>query len=222
MATLDAKLLSSLANVVEGDLARRFDNIKEQALIKGESTRGRQALWLFHGHFSTHIHLGAVYAPEDLMSVRMKNDDLRTLLTNSDSTLAGFEQTPDKDVLQTYFHMNVKRFKPFEPNLNVYGRSAVGSNERSYEWLCVEASQYLERRILEKLRDATRNRLASKEGIGAAALDTKMSCYTFQRGQCKKRQTCRYLHEKDPKGKEKGKGQGKEKGKKKGKSRKER
>ena len=67
MATLDAKLLSSPTNVVEGDLARRLDNIKERALMKGGSTRGRQALWLFHDHFSTHIHLGAVYALEDVM-----------------------------------------------------------------------------------------------------------------------------------------------------------
>ena len=62
MATLDAKLLSSLTNVAEGDLARKLDNVKEAALVGGTSTRGRQALWLFHDHFSTHVHLGAIYA----------------------------------------------------------------------------------------------------------------------------------------------------------------
>ena len=215
MATLDAKLLSSLTNIVEGDLARRLDNIKERALMKGESTRGRQALWLFHDHFSTHIHLGAVYALEDLMSVRMKNDDLKTFISNWDSVLAGLQKHPDKDVLQTYFHMNIKRFKPMEHDLNVYERSAIGSQEGSYEWLYEKANQYLERRRLEKMRDATRNRLAGRDGTGAPAPEAKLYCYAFQRGECKKGQSCPFLHEKDPKGKGKGRGKGKDKGKRK-------
>ena len=213
MATLDAKLLSSLTNIAEGDLARKLDNVKEAALVGGTSTRGRQALWLFHDHFSTHVHLGAIYALEDLMSVRMRNDDLQSFVTNWDSVLAGLQKPPADDVLETYFHLNIKRFRPLEHDLNIYERAPIGSTERSYKWLYERATQYLERRRLEKMRDATRNKLAGKGGKATPGIEKKQYCFAFQRGECKKGQSCPFLHEKAPqptKGKpKKGKGKGK-------------
>ena len=51
--TLDAKLMSSLTNICEGDFARQLDIFKEEQAKSGTPARGRQALLMIHKHFST-------------------------------------------------------------------------------------------------------------------------------------------------------------------------
>ena len=43
------------------------------------------------------------------MSVKMRNDDLQSFVTNWDSVLAGLQKPPADDVLETYFHLNIVR-----------------------------------------------------------------------------------------------------------------
>ena len=59
--TLDAKLMSSLTNICEGDFARQLDIFKEEHAKSGTPARGRQALLMIHKHFSTSRKHGAVY-----------------------------------------------------------------------------------------------------------------------------------------------------------------
>ena len=58
-ATLDAKLLSALTNIITGDFARKVDTFKETEATAGRIVRGRQVLFMLHDHFSTNIKHGA-------------------------------------------------------------------------------------------------------------------------------------------------------------------
>ena len=110
--TLDAKLMSSLTNICEGDIARQLDIFKEEQAKSGTPARGRQALLMIHKNFSTSRKHGAVYDIEDLMAVTLVNDDLRGFITRWDAVIAGMTSEPDMMWKQAYFHNAIKNFKP--------------------------------------------------------------------------------------------------------------
>ena len=56
-ATLDAKLLSALTNIITGDFARKVDTFKETEANEGRIVRGRQVLFMLHDHFSTNMNM---------------------------------------------------------------------------------------------------------------------------------------------------------------------
>ena len=206
-ATLDAKLLASLTNCAEGDLGRQIATFKELRAREDKNVKGRHLLLRFHEYFATSIKHGAIYGLEDLMSVKMVNDDLKGFINKWDSVLAGMKKEPENSVLEAYFHLAVKRFKPLEHDLALYDRAADGSKERTYDFLITAARAYLERRRLEKMRDATKRSLGSKDTTMPAPEEKKGICYEFQKtGKCKRGSSCPYKHEK---GREKSKGKGK-------------
>ena len=63
----DAKILSGLTNVLEGDFARQTDTFKETEAHAGRLVRGRQLLLRLHSHFATNALHGSVYDMEGLM-----------------------------------------------------------------------------------------------------------------------------------------------------------
>ena len=166
-ATLDAKLLASLTNCAEGDLGRQIATFKE--------LRAREDK--IHEYFATSIKHGAIYGLEDLMSVKMVNDDLKGFINKWDSVLAGMKKEPENSVLEAYFRLAVKRFKPLEHDLALYDRAADGSKERSYDFLITAARAYLERRRLEKMRDATKRSLGAKDTATPAPDEKKGVCF---------------------------------------------
>ena len=206
-ATLDAKLLASLTNCAEGDLGRQIATFKELRAREEKPVKGRHLLLRFHEYFATSIRRGAIYGLEDLMSVKMVNDDLKGFINKWDSVLAGMKKEPENNVLEAYFHLAVKRFKPLEHDLALYDRAAEGSKERSYDFLITAARAYLERKRLEKTRDATKRFLGAKDVALPAPDDKTGVCFDCQKtGKCKRGSSCPYKHEK---GREKSKGKGK-------------
>ena len=207
-ATLDAKLLASLTNCAEGDLGRQIATFKELRAREEKPVKGRHLLLRFHEYFATSIRHGAIYGLEDLMSVKMVNDDLKGFINKWDSVLAGMKKEPENNVLEAYFHLAVKRFKPLEHDLALYDRAAEGSKERSYDFLITAARAYLERKRLEKMRDATKRSLGAKDVVVPAPEDKKGVCFDYQKtGKCKRGSSCPYKHEK---GRDKSKGKGKD------------
>eukprot|EP00435_Cladocopium_sp_Y103_P014500 s5070_g3.t1 len=81
-ATLDAKLLSALTNIITGDFGRKVDTFKETEATAGRIVRGRQVLFMLHDHFSTNIKHGATYALQDLFSVQLRGDNLKSFISN--------------------------------------------------------------------------------------------------------------------------------------------
>ena len=219
--TLDAKLMSSLTNICEGDFARQLDIFKEEQAKSGTPARGRQALLMIHKHFSTSRKHGAVYDIEDLMAVTLVNDDLRGFITRWDAVIAGMTSEPDMMWKQAYFHNAIKTFKPLSHDLAVYDRTPEGEPNRSYEFLMKAARDYLERRRLEKMRQATKKSVSGKRDATPAPTRPSSAgkgpgiCYDFQAGKCTRGKDCRYKHEKVDKGKgggKKGKSRSKSRG----------
>ena len=96
-ATLDAKLLSSLTNILVGEFARKVDTFKDTEAANGHYGRGRQVLFMMHEYFSANMKHGATYALQDLLSVTLKNDNLKTFLSNWDilgPSDCGYHQNP--------------------------------------------------------------------------------------------------------------------------------
>ena len=214
-ATLDAKLMSALTNVIDGDLSRQLDIFKENEAKKGIHAKGRQALWMIHKHFSTSQKHGAIYDLEDLMAVQMVNDDLKGFVSRWDAVIAGMREDPGTRWKEAYFHNAVKRFKPLEHDLAIYDRAPEGDAHRTYDFLIKSARDYLERKRLEKMRNANKRAISGKTRDAAAAPPRASTpgggqvgiCFDFQKGKCTRGDNCKYRHEK-VKGGEKGKGKG--------------
>ena len=208
--TLDAKLLASLTNCAEGDLGRQIATFKELQARENKPVKGRQVLLKFHEYFATSIKHGAIYDLEDLASVKLVNDDLKSFISKWDSVLAGMKREPEQSVLEAYFHMAIKNFRPLTHDLVLYDRAAEGSKEKTYDFLIARA--YLERKRLDKMRDATKRSLGGKDPVAPAKLDKKGVCFEFQKtGKCKRGSSCPFKHEK-PREDSKGKGKGKSRG----------
>jgi hypothetical protein len=132
--TLDAKLMSSLTSICEGDFARQLDIFKEEQARAGTHARGRQALLMIHKRFGTSRKYGAVYDIEDLMAVTLVNADLRGFITRWDAVIAGMTSEPGTMWKQAYFHNAIKN-KPLSHDPAVYDRTPEGEPNRSYEFL---------------------------------------------------------------------------------------
>ena len=123
---------------------------------------------MIHKHFSTSRKHGAVYDIEDLMAVTLVNDDLRGFITRWDAVIAGMTSEPDTMWKQAYFHNAIKNFKPLSHDLAVYDRTPEGEPNRPYEFLMKAARDYLERKRLEKMRQATKKSLSGKREAAPA------------------------------------------------------
>eukprot|EP00435_Cladocopium_sp_Y103_P015395 s2424_g3.t1 len=128
-STLDAKLLSALTNIITGDFARKIDTFKETEATAGRIVRGRQVLFKLHDHFSANIKHGATYALQDLFSVQLRGDNLKSFISNWDQVLAGITQIPDESVLETLFYKQVKNCKAIQHDMNEYHRAIEGDRK---------------------------------------------------------------------------------------------
>ena len=81
-ATLDAKLLSALTNIIAGDFARKVGTFKETEATAGRIVRGRQVLSMLHAHFSTNIKHGATYSLQDPFSMQLRGENLKSFISN--------------------------------------------------------------------------------------------------------------------------------------------
>jgi len=203
-ATLDAKLMSALTNTLTGEFARRVDTYKETEAAAGRIVRGRQVLWMIHDFFSTNIKHGATYALQDLFSVHLKGENLKTFITNWDQVLAGIRQVPDVSVLETLFYKQVKNCRAIAHDLNEYQRAAEGDAKRSYEFLIDSVRKHLDRERLEVNRERVARGLCGNPGKPSAPVAEakpgyvpKGYCIQFARGKCTN-DKCKYKHETPP------------------------
>ena len=142
-------------------------------------------------------------------------------ITRWDAVIAGMTSEPDMMWKQACFHNAIKNFKPLSHDLAVYDRTLEGEPNRSYDFLMKAARDYLERKRLEKMRQATKKSVSGKRDAAPApnrpssAGKPQGICYDFQAGKCTRGKDCRYKHEKSDKGKgggKKGKSRSKSRG----------
>ena len=150
--TLDAKVLSAITKILEGDFARQMDTLKEKEANANRLVRGRQILYKLHDFFATNALHGSVYDVEDLLSVSLNNENLVMFLRNWDTVLSGIQKSPDEAFLEPLFHRQVKKCKSLQRDINIYERAAEGSAQRSYKFLYDAANAHVNRKRLEKNR----------------------------------------------------------------------
>ena len=105
--TLDAKVLSAITNVLEGEFARQTDTFKEREANAGRPVRGRQVLFRLNDHFATNALHGSVYDLEDLLAITLANENLVVFLSNWETVLSGIQKAPDETFLEPLFHRQV-------------------------------------------------------------------------------------------------------------------
>ena len=199
-ATLDAKLLSALTNIITGDFARKVDTFKETEATAGRIVRGRQVLFMLHDHFSTNIKHGATYALQDLFSVQLRGENLKSFISNWDQVLAGIVQTADESVLETLFYKQVKNCKAIQHDMNEYHRADEGTEKRNYSFLVSAVRRHLDRERLEANRDRVAKGLSGAGRPSAPAVEGKTGfipkgyCVAWNKGGCSK-DNCTYKHE---------------------------
>ena len=200
-ATLDAKLMSALTNIITGHFARIVDTFKENEASQDRIVRGRQILFMLHDHFSTNIKHGATYALEDLFSITLRNDNLRVFMSSWDQVLAGITNVPDKSVLETLFYKQVKHSRSISHDLNEYHRAEEGNEKHSYEFLLSAVRRHLDRERLESNRDRVARNLAGTQRASTPAVGgekkpyiPKGFCIKWNRGGCSDDQ-CKFKHE---------------------------
>ena len=199
-ATLDAKLLSALTNIITGDFARKVDTFKETEATAGRIVRGRQVLFMLHDHFSTNIKHGATYALQVLFSVQLRGENLKSFISNWDQVLAGIVQTPDVSVLETLFYKQVKNCKAIQHDMNEYHRADEGTEKRNYSFLVSAVRRHLDRERLEANRDRVAKGLSGSGRPSAPAVEGKTGfipkgyCVAWNKGGCSK-DNCTYKHE---------------------------
>ena len=201
--TLDAKILSALSNILEGDFARQVDTFKETEANAGRPVRGRQILFRIHNYFATNAQHGAVYDMEDLLSVTLLNENLLTFMRNWDTVLSGIPKTPEASFLEPLFHRQVKKVKALSHDINIYERALEGSKERSYSFLYDAANAHLNRKRLERNRERMARQTGSPAVPTAPAPKRvpKGFCISWVRnGSCTKGDQCKYKHQTPAKG----------------------
>ena len=195
-STLDAKIMSALTNILEGDFARQTDTYKETEAHSGRMVRGRQLMFRLRNYFATNALHGSVYDMEDLMNCVMVNENLTTFIRNWDTILSGIPTPPDNSVLEPLFHRQIKKCKVIDHDIQVYERALEGSEQRCYEFLYKAVVNHLKRQRLQKNRD----RIARQTGVPTAPAPPvkkipKGFCVDWVKtGSCS-RDKCTYKHQ---------------------------
>ena len=158
--------------------------------------RGRQVLAKLDAYFATSALHGSLYELEDLLGVKLINENLITFMSNWDTVLSRMKVTPDDTFLEPLFHRQVKKCKLISHDIAIYERATEGAKERSYAYLYQAASNYLARRRLDRNRERMARQLGDdKPALPAAKRVPKGFCISFvKNGSCKV-DNCKYKHQ---------------------------
>ena len=157
-------------------------------------------LFMLHDHFSTNIKHGATYALQDLFSVQLRGENLKSFISNWDQVLAGIVQTPDESVLETLFYKQVKNCKAIQHDMNEYHRADEATEKRNYSFLVSAVRRHLDRERLEANGDRVAKGLSGSGRPSAPAVEGKTGfipkgyCVAWNKGGCSK-DNCTYKHE---------------------------
>ena len=169
--TLDTKILASLSKISKGELARQVLNFKEKEAVAGRAVRGRQVLYLFEQYFKTNEEVGSLYSVEDLLKVRLHNDDLSTFIHNWESVISGMHHIPDEVTQRDIILRELRKSNRLKYDLEAYDRAKEGSETHSLKFLVNSVKELLTR---ERMR-SNRAKIAKSHGdkYGAPAHDDK-------------------------------------------------
>jgi|OrbCmetagenome_4_1107370.scaffolds.fasta_scaffold70303_3 hypothetical protein len=157
---------------------------------------------MMHEHFSTNIKHGATSSLQDLFSVKLKSDNLRSFISNWDQVMAGIPKVPEVSILETLFFNQVKNSKAIAHDLQEYHREE-GSEKKTYDFLVTAVRRYLDRERLESNHERVARTLRASSSSAAPAVGErtgyipKVYCVKWNKGTCTN-DSCTNKHEKPP------------------------
>ena len=108
-SSLDAKLAAAISKIAQGDLSQRINLLKDRKAHDGKYVTGRQMLFMIFEHYRISAEDGALLDLEDLMCVRLHNDDLRSFLSDWENVLTAMKDVPNVSILETLFRKQLTR-----------------------------------------------------------------------------------------------------------------
>ena len=195
-ATLDAKVLSAITNVLEGEFARQIYSFKEREAHAGRLVRGRQVWQSLMLTLRPVLCMVPSMSLRTFLGVKLINANLVTFMSNWDTVLSGMKVAPDDKFLEPLFHRQIKKCKSISHDVAIYERATEGAKERSYSFLSQAASNCLARRRLDRNRERMARQLGDdKPALPAAKRVPKVFCISFvKNGSCKV-DNCKYKHQ---------------------------
>ena len=129
-ATLDAKVLSAVTNVVEGEFAGQINFCKEREAHAERLVRGRQVLAKLDAYFATSALHGSLYEFEDLVGVTLIKENLATFTSSWDTVLSGMKVAPEDTFLEPLFHRQIKKCKSISHEIAIYEGASYRRSSR--------------------------------------------------------------------------------------------
>ena len=166
---LDTKLLAALTKVARAELSREILIFQETEASKSRAVRGRQVLYLFDQYFKTNEEVGSLYSVEDLLKVRLLNDDLSTFINNWESVMSGLSHTPDETTMRDILLRELRQSKRLKYDLEIYDRAREGSEQHTYRFLAESLKDLLTRERKRKNRDRIARSHGDKHGAAASS-----------------------------------------------------
>jgi len=201
--TLDAKLAAALSKAIHGEFARRVNVMKEEhAKSRGLMLTGRQILFLLYHHYRTTEADGEMLDLQDLMAVRLANDDLRKFLNDWEMTLTGMKAAPDMKLCETLFIRELKKYSGFKAHMAHYDWLPLGHPEKTYDNMVSIVRRRLENKRRDQVREEhTRNICNPSYPASADVKREKGDCWSWTcYGKCTDGANCPFKHDSSRRG----------------------
>ena len=114
---------------------------------------GRQLAWLIYNHYKRSEAEASMTNFMDLLSIKIRGDDLNKFLSDWDHCLLGMKKQPETEVLEGLFVENVSKCSHFKETYALYKMETTHKGEaRSYEKLLSICRVHEEDRRKERMR----------------------------------------------------------------------
>ena len=106
---------------------------------------------------------------EDLLAVKLKNNQLEKFLTTWDSVVAGLKDAVSETVLLPIFLRQIRQAPQLREDLAYYDRLPIGHEDKTYMFLITSVRRYVSRQRAKATREATHQSLAGEAADPKAA-----------------------------------------------------
>ena len=138
-------MAASLSRVATGELSHKINLLKEQKAQRGTLVTGRQILLMVHEHYRISATDGALLDFQDLLEVKLQNDDLRSFLQDWETVLTQMKDVPEDQILEALFRKQVEQSVTLRDQMSYYNRLDIGHPDKSYAFLVSAVRKLLER-----------------------------------------------------------------------------
>ena len=227
-ASINMKWASGLLEAVHGPLQRKIDQIEESENKNGRMLGGLQIAWIIRDWFKLDELEGGILDYEDLLHLRMHNQNLEGYIYKFESILAGLQREVDIELLENLLNKQLEFCQEFRATYDLYELGITqGGQKRSYERLMSMVRTHIKSKRKKQQRSDMHYRSQSVQPTMHGYAAQAGLCFSWAKwGNCPRGDNCPYRasHTQENantrgkgKGKRKGKGKGKSKGKGKGK-----